>query len=187
MLCVCLKGNSLKCWRRHLAESPPNTACSGLKALFSLTLVIPVFIVERPSRRCQLIRALAANAKVGHMFAKFYKTSETCTAERHVWFTASTPPDDDLKCECGQTTYELERDNAQQKEEKMTCVNKGGDGSRGGCGKMWVDVSYLWEEVNCPECLKLRPTKFAADSPKAGDSSLPKVVKSKNKLPAESG
>lgn len=45
----------------------------------------------------------------------------------------------------------------------MTCINKGGDGSSGGCGKMWVDVSYLWDDVDCPECLKLRPTQRAAD------------------------
>jgi len=49
------------------------------------------------------------------MFAKFYKTSGKCTAERHVWFTATIPPDDSLKCECGKTTYGRERDNAQQK------------------------------------------------------------------------
>lgn len=49
----------------------------------------------------------------------------------------------------------------------MTCINPGNDGSCGGCGKWWVDVSYLWDDVDCPECLKLRPTKRAPD---AGES-----------------
>lgn len=52
----------------------------------------------------------------------------------------------------------------------MTCINPGNDGSRGGCGKWWVDVSYLWGDVDCPECLKLRPTPRAVDGGQAGEN-----------------
>ncbi len=41
----------------------------------------------------------------------------------------------------------------------MKHINAGGEGHKAGCGAMWVDVTYLWDEVTCPECLKLRPTK----------------------------
>jgi hypothetical protein len=49
----------------------------------------------------------------------------------------------------------------------MIHINNGGDGYKAGCGATWVDVSYLWDDVDCPACLKLRPTKPAPD---AGDS-----------------
>lgn len=39
------------------------------------------------------------------MMARFYKTVSTCCADRHVWFTATTPPDDGLRCLCGGTTW----------------------------------------------------------------------------------
>lgn len=50
----------------------------------------------------------------------------------------------------------------------MVHINNGGEGYKAGCGKTGVNVSYLWDDVDCPECLKLRPTKRAADG---GDSS----------------
>jgi hypothetical protein len=37
----------------------------------------------------------------------FRKTNETCTEERHVWFTDTIPPDDLQKCECGKTTWQI--------------------------------------------------------------------------------
>jgi hypothetical protein len=69
----------------------------------------------------------------------------------------------------------------------MTHINNGGDGYKAGCGAIWVDVSYLWDDVDCPKCLKLRPTQLAPDSSKAGVLSLPESVKVENALPAVSG
>jgi hypothetical protein len=64
----------------------------------------------------------------------------------------------------------------------MTHINNGGDGYRAGCGATWVDVSYLWDDVDCPACLKLRPTKYAPDvasatsaDPLSGLESVPAV------------
>ena len=42
-------------------------------------------------------------------------------------------------------------------------INNGGDGYKAGCGKTWVDVTYIWNEVDCPDCLKLRPTNLSVD------------------------
>ena len=52
-----------------------------------------------------MVRKQIVQTAGAEMFAKFHKTSETCTAERHVWFTATTPPDNELKCICGKTTW----------------------------------------------------------------------------------
>jgi len=51
----------------------------------------------------------------------------------------------------------------------MTHINNGGDGSQAGCGEMWVDVTYIWDDVDCPNCLKL-PQGAAQQSAQADNN-----------------
>lgn len=39
------------------------------------------------------------------IFPVFYKTTESCSETRHVWFTDAIPPADGMKCECGAKTW----------------------------------------------------------------------------------
>lgn len=37
-------------------------------------------------------------------------------------------------------------------------ILEGGDGSQARYGVMWADVTFLWDEVDCVDCLKFKPS-----------------------------